>query len=260
MKHYSLIPEFQSVPFEHDAVAYSIKGVQEGYRVREKHYNFYWLPYMFETRVGKGRIFACMLNLNIDILLGRALAKNIVSYIKSSSFKPKASTCFEKIAGIKKNNLAEQCPLYCQTDKFPDRLESRISPNARFTLLYFNRGNRGKYDSDEERIIFKASFDSTDNYPKSVFLDLQQKVCAKFIVIHNTSLGNTKRIKISIGKSDSDIRQIGQVEFPRMKYRPKEILCSGMEFRIIKIDFLDSYQDSQEYPPHCMLLRGVEVR
>lgn len=259
----SACPVFHKIPFAHQAIAYGIRGLRHKGEDGKHIFNYDWIPYLFETRVGKGRLFGCMLNLQMDPLIGGYLAGQILDYVRSDRFCP--STLVARSAlrkALKPRNFSLHCPVFYRTSRYPAHARETTSlKNAPPRYLYFANGHdQFQSDDDHYNHIWVFKNDVSAHYPKLLYVDLLFQREIKTLTVHNTTLGNTKTISVSVTTDDRRWHPLGKGRFPKLKYSPLTFAGKGQTARFIRIEFLDSYRDCRVYPPECMLLRGVDVR
>lgn len=240
----TIVPVFERLSFAHDAIVYGVRSVQESFTSARSHFRFGWMPYMFETRIGKGRLFGCVLRLTNDALVGNWLANAIVKYMLSNDFNPASQTRWSDVFSARVREVALNRPAYYYRAAVTNcifmhgirkpvgyTLFSNLSPNKHLQTL-----NIGRYWPLQ--------------CPKTAFIDLQAQYRITCVQINNVVGGNAKNIRVSLGQDQTEWHSLGSQRFQAKRSHKLSFSCPGIPARFVRIECLDSYQktDSTDCP------------
>ncbi len=251
----TVVPVFEQKPFAHDAIAYGVRGVQEGWTSPIQHFQFGWMPYLFEMRIGAGRVFACMLRLRNDPLVGNWLAKSILTYMRSSAFQPKARTDWRQLRRFRQRNLAGNCPIYCRrSDAKTDQIFIHgLRRKNGFKMI-------ANLPTSQDTKPINIGRCCPPAYPKTVWIDLGARQRIGKVLLTNIPDGNARHTRVSIGNDVHEMAPLGTQCFPRNKSIKLEFAGKIPAARFVCIELMDSYQNGGKIANNKLLLGKVVLK
>ncbi len=249
----TVVPVFERKPFAHDAIAYGVRGIQESWTSPIQHFHYGWMPYVFEMRLGAGRVFACMLRLRNDPLVGRWLANAIVTYMRSHSFQPRARAEWQAVRRCRARNLAENGAVYARSGEPADR-----------TFMHGVRRKNGyrmiALMTAHREVQPDLAHACPAPYPKTAWLDLGAPRRLGDVQVTNRPGGNARTTRVSVSETGQAWATLGTRRFPRNQSATLAFAGHGRRARFVRIDYMDSYRKRGAPAPHTLLLGDVVIR
>ncbi len=245
------VPVFERRPFPHDAIAYGVRGVQEGWTTPRQHFQFGWMPYLFEVRSGAGRVFGCMLRLRNDPLVGHWLAQSILAYLRSPAFRPKARAAWPRLCPPRPRDAALNGVVYWRRNEGADQVFLHgVRRSAGYRLAAILTPHPA------QRTVHLGSFGEADA-PLAAILDLGVHWRVGQVRIRRAAGGGARSVRVSLGADTDAWTVLGVQRFPAGAAARLTFAGRGLEARWVRLECLDPCKEKS--PPRRLALGQVAV-